>query len=318
MKGLAVCTCVAANYLSFARVLADSFLRFHPQVPFYVVVGDRRDPAALFERAGVRPLRMEDLGVPGLGRMLLRYDRKQVMVAMKPAVIRYLLEQGYEAVLFLDPDMLVTAPLDPVLKAAQEHSLTLTPHVGPKMAESEDAQRERELLYTGIYNGGFVGARNSGETLRFLRWWEARLRTHCMEELKQGLHFDQRWLDLAPGYVGDLHLLRDEGVNAAYWSLAGAEVRRTVDGLTVSGRPLRLFHFSGFNPAWPELVTRHVPGLTVEQMGEAAELFRRYAALVREAGWAETVVEPWPWNGWRHQWRRVVVQWRRVRPYRPF
>lgn len=318
MRGLAVCTCVASNYLSFARVLVDSFLRFHPDIPFYVVVGDRRAPAAMLARTGVTALRIEDLNIPDLGRMLLRYDRKQVMVAMKPAAIRYLLEQGYEAVLFLDPDMLVTAPLDPVLKAVQEHALTLTPHVGPEMAGSGDPRRERELLYTGIYNGGFVGAAKREETLRFLRWWEGRLRTHCMEELRQGLHFDQRWLDLAPGYVGDLHLLRDEGVNAAYWGLSGMEVRWTADGLTVGGRPLRLFHFSGFSPARPELVTRHVPGLTVEQMGEAAELFRRYEALLREANWAETVDEPWPWDGWRRQWRRVVVQWRRVRPYRPF
>ncbi len=318
MKGLAACTCVAANYLSFARVLADSFRKFHPDIPFYVMVGDRGEPGALLQRETVRTLCIEDIEVPDLGRMLLRYDRKQVMVAMKPAVMRHLLERGHETVLFLDPDMLVTGALDPVLAAVREHALTLSPHAGPKLADGSDPQRERALLYAGIYNGGLIGATRREETLRFLRWWEGRLRTHCVEAVRLGLHFDQRWLDLAPGFVGDLHLLRDDGCNAAYWSLAGLEVRRTPEGWTVDGAPLRLFHFSGYSPARPELVTRHVPGLMVDQMGEAAELFRRYAALLREAGWAETANEPWPWDGWRHQWRRVMVQWRRVRPYRPF
>lgn len=318
MKGLAVCTCVAANYLSFARVLVESFRRFHPEIPFYVVVGDRREPGGLLGVEGARPLRLTDLEIPGLGRMLLRYDRKQVMVAMKPAVLRHLLEQGHEAVLFLDPDMLVTAPLDPVLEAVKAHSLTLTPHAGPKLTEEEGAAQERALLYAGIYNGGFVGATNREETLRFLHWWEGRLRTHCMEALRQGIHFDQRWLDLAPGFVGDLRLLRDEGCNAAYWSLKDVEVKRTAEGWTVNGMPLRLFHYSGFSPARPEMVTRHVPEMRVDGMGDAADLYRLYAELLQKAGWAETVDAGWSWDGWRHQWRRVVTQWRRMRPYRAF
>lgn len=318
MKGTAVCTCVATNYVSFARVLADSFRGFHPDIPFYVLVGDRREPAGLLQREWARALRIRDLGIPSLQRMLLVYDRKQMMVAMKPAVLRHLLEQGHESVLFLDPDTLVTASLDPVLETVHSHAFTLTPHAGPALAAAANPQRERALLYAGIYNGGFVGVTNRDETLRFLHWWEGRLRTHCMESLKQGLHFDQRWLDLAPGFVGDLHLLRDPGCNAAYWNLADQEVRPMEDGLAIGGVPLRLFHFSGFSPAAPERVTRHRPELTVDRLGPAGELYRRYALLLREAGWAETVNEPWSWDGWRRQYRRVMVQWRRLRPYRPF
>lgn len=318
MKGLAVCTAVAANYLPLARVLVDSFRRFHPEMPFYVVVGDRRDAQALLGRETARALRLEELRIPELGRMLLHYDRKQVMVAAKPAVLRYLLEEGHEAALFLDPDMLVTAALDPALEVVKSHALTLTPHL-PYGPEGEDgAGREKALLYAGLYNGGFVGARQCEETLRFLRWWEGRLRTHCMEAVRLGLHFDQRWLDLAPGYVGDLHLLRDRGINAAYWNVGGQEVRGAEEGITIGGDLLRLLHLSGYSPARPEQVTKHVPEMTVDGMGEMAEVYRRYGALLREAGWTETGGDPWSWDGWRHQWRRAVAQWRRWRPYRPF
>lgn len=311
MKRLAACTCVAANYLSFARVLVESFRGFHPEIPFYVVVGDRREPGGLLRAGGATPLRLSDLKVEGLRRMLQRYERKQVMVAMKPAVLRHLLERGHEAAVFLDPDMLVTATLEPVLETVLEHALTLSPHVGPKIVAADDPARERTLLYAGMYNGGFVGVTNREETLRFLGWWEGRLRTHCMEAVRQGIHFDQRWLDLAPGFVGDLHLLRDEGCNAAYWSLTDAEVKRTLDGWTVNGQPLRLFHYSGFSPARPEMVTRFAPGMRIDEIGDAADLFRLYAKLLHDAGWTETADEGWPWGGWRHRWKSMVARWRR-------
>lgn len=315
MKGLAVCTAVAANYLPFARVLADSFLKYHPEIPFFVLVGD---PQASPGRDKVRVLRLEELRIASLRRMLIEYDRKQVMVAAKPAVLRYLLEEGHDSALFLDPDMLVTAPLDPALEVVQRHSLTLTPHLffGPE-GES-DERRERALLYAGLYNGGFVGASRCEQTLRFLRWWEGRLRTHCMEAVRLGLHFDQRWLDLAPGYVEDLRLLRDRGVNAAYWNVSGREVKRTEQGLTINGEPLRLFHMSGYSPERPQQVTRHQAEMLVEELGELAGVYREYGRLLKEAGWAEESGAPWAWDGWRRQWRRIVAQWRRVRPYRPF
>ena len=50
MPELAVATVVAKNYVSFARVLAESFLRQHPDIPFFALLSDEVhghfDPAA--------------------------------------------------------------------------------------------------------------------------------------------------------------------------------------------------------------------------------------------------------------------------------
>ena len=43
MPDLAVATIVAKNYVSFARVLAQSFLSYHPDVPFFVLLSDEVD-----------------------------------------------------------------------------------------------------------------------------------------------------------------------------------------------------------------------------------------------------------------------------------
>jgi hypothetical protein len=313
MKRVAACTVFAANFAAMARVLRDSFHQFHPEIPFHMLLVGTKEEAGLLggESAGV--LGLHELRIPGLWKMLLRYERKQVLTALKPALIRFLLEQGYESVLFLDADLQVLATLDPVLQVVAEHSLTLTPHVGPAFALTGTPADAKPLLLAGVNNTGVVGVTNREESRRFVNWWEGRLRSHCLEDVRNGFHFDQRWADLAMGFVEDLHLLRDPGVNVAYWNLSQVKVRETPEGCTADGAPLRLFHFSGYSPARPEFVTRHIPGLRINQMGEAAELFRRYASLLEAAGWADVNERPWPWDGLRHQCRRVAAQWHRWR-----
>ena len=298
-KGIAVCTSVAGNYLAFARVFAASFQRYHPGIPLHILLPDGQTPGDTVEGAEVHMLRLEDLHIPALGRMLIRYDRKQVLVAAKPALLRHMLESGYQTAIYLDPDMLVTGSLDPMLEEVARHALSLTPHIGPRFATAERTDLERSLLLAGMYNGGVVGVTHCDESRRFLAWWEERLQTHCVEAVREGLHYDQRWLDMAPALVADLHLLRDPGVNVAYWNLPDLDVRAGRDGLLVNNAPLRLFHFSGFDPARPQRVSRYEPELKVEEADPVADLFRRYAALLNEAGWDETSKRPWPWDGWR-------------------
>ncbi len=287
-----VCTAIAGNFVSLARVLTASFRQYHPDIPFYVLIAD----TATHSIEHATTLRLQDLQIPGLNRMLIRYDRKQIVVAAKPALLRHLLDSGFQSVLYLDADMLVTASLDGPMEKVASHSLTLTPHLGPNTAGPDRTVLEQALLFAGMYNGGFVGASNSPETRRFLAWWEERLRTHCLEDVRAGFHYDQRWLDMAPAFVADLHLLRDPGVNLAYWNLPDFD----------STAPIRLFHFSGFNPAIPNQVTRHQPSLRVDQLGPVAHLFSRYVNLLNEAAWPQTIHRPWPWDGWRSLFRRLI------------
>jgi hypothetical protein len=249
MNRIAVCTCVAGNYVSYARVLAQSLRRHHPETKLHVLVVDKQPPRFERESLSASVVTLKDLRISKLWRMLLAYDRKQMVVAMKPALLRYVLDAGFESALFLDPDMLVMADLDPVFEAVASHSLTLTPHVGPALAAADKADLERSLLMAGMYNGGFVGISNRPESRRFLAWWEMRLGRLCFDAMQHGLHYDQRWLDLAPAFVEDLHLLRDPGCNFAYWNFPFRALQPEGDGFSVNGSPLRLFHFSGFDPA---------------------------------------------------------------------
>jgi hypothetical protein len=62
------------------------------------------------------------------------------------------------------------------------------------------------------------------------------------------IYVDQRWLDLAVASSNGIGVLRDPGLNVAYWNLhERALLPDECGGWTVNGRPLKFFHFSGYD-----------------------------------------------------------------------
>ena len=291
MSGPVIATIVAANYLPWARVLRDSIRRVLPDVPFRILLAAPESECQRAENMGLDLVRLAQLRIPVLEDMLHRYQRLPLVVAVKPALIRFLLEQGHETVMHLDADILVTGDLQPLLTEVAGHALSVTPHrlsPSPKM--------ERTLLRAGIYNAGFVGVSNHPAARRFLEWWERRLQTHCLWDAEGGLNGDQRWLDLAVGFVEDWHIICDPGCNVAYWNLDERPVTRQGSEYRVADGPLRFFHFSGFNPGAPDVVSRFGPKRTVSELGPLADLFREYRGRLYDAGWAEAEKSMWPWG----------------------
>jgi hypothetical protein len=69
---------------------------------------------------------------------------------------------------------------------------------------------------------------------------------------------EQRWLDFAPSLCRT-HVLRDRGVNVAYFNLHERPLS-VVDGRIHAGdAPLRAFHFSGYELSNPDVLCRY-PG----------------------------------------------------------
>ena len=98
-----------------------------------------------------------------------------------------------------------------------------------------------------------MGVSNSLEGCAFLDWWEDRCLKFGFEDLRAGLFVDQKWVNLAPCFFVNLRILRDAGCNVAYWNLPERNLSDK-DGayLVNESSPLVFFHYSGYNPNFPE------------------------------------------------------------------
>lgn len=286
-------TIVAKNFLPAARVLARSFREHHPDVPFFVVLADEVQSCFEPDREPVTLLSLDALGLPDRRRLCFRYTRHPITASAKPWLLTHLLDLGFSGALYLDADMLVTGDLTPLFDAARRHSLVLTPHLLRPPRGPDRVARELAVLRAGAFNGGCLGTSGSSEARRFLSWMQQRMLFHCRRSLAEGLHHDQRWLDLAPAMLDDVCIVRDPGCNVAYWNLAERAIELGPSGMTVGGAPCRFVHFSGFDPARPHALSRHAPPTAEPATGPVAALFERYARRLESAGLAEA--ERWPY-----------------------
>jgi hypothetical protein len=289
---LAAGTIAAKSDLALARVVASSFRRFHPDVPFFVLLTDEVsgyfDPAAEpFELLTLDDL---SLGDPGFR---FAHSRQELTYAATPYLLQHLLDRGAARAVFLKQESLVTAPLGDPLGRLDRHAIVLTPHLHEPLEGDSAVDRELDVLRAGVYNVGFIGVSDTAEARRFLLWWQDRLRGRCRYAPEDGLHFEQRWLDLAPVFFEGVHVLRDSGFNVGHWSLPERTLTVVGDEVSVDGKTCAFVRFSGFDRDRPALVTRYSPRLRVDELGSGARLFEGYAEQLDAAGHAES--SGWPY-----------------------
>jgi hypothetical protein len=282
-------TIVSRNYGAQAACLMESLGRVEPGVRRVVVTTD--GPIA-FKDPGVRTIDAAYL-VPGFPAMCAYYDALELNTAVKPHAFKALLaEEGVTSAAYLDPDIWVYRPLDLVREGLARAPLALTPHTTrPLLGQANP--NDHVILTSGAYNLGFMAARAEPQIEALLDWWAEKLRFDCRVDFANGLFTDQKWMDLAPGFVSDLALLRSPALNLAYWNLEGREVAKAADGWSVDGEPLAFFHFSGFDPARPELLSKHQDRVRVTPGTPLAELMKDYAAALLRNGHAAASVIPY-------------------------
>lgn len=294
-----VFTIVARNYLPHARVLAASLARHNPGTRLHVVVLD--DPDRLLpEEPSFELVRADDLPFEPrseLHTMAAIYDLTELATALKPWAFAHLFDRGASVVVYLDPDIEVFDSLGPLEPLALAHGILLTPHVTEPLPRDGGRPDERDLLLAGIYNLGFLALSSDGASA-FLPWWRERLRRSCLNDTAEGLFVDQRWVDFAPALFST-GILKDPGYNVAYWNLPHRDLAREGDRVLVDGRPLRFFHYSGFSPLTPHLLSRHQhasPRVRTDDDPILANLCSGYAAALLQAGFAACRALPYAFS----------------------
>jgi glycosyltransferase involved in cell wall biosynthesis/GT2 family glycosyltransferase len=291
-----VFTIVAGNYLAYARVLAASLARHNPQSRLHVVVLDdpkhhiAAEPSFEIVHADALPFDPPS----DFYTMAATYDVTELATAVKPWAFEHFFAHGASVVIYLDPDIEVFDSLGPLEHLTQRHGMLLTPHITEPLPQDGRRPDERDFLLSGIFNLGFL-ALAAGPAKSVLPWWRERLRRSCLNDPAQGLFVDQRWIDFAPALF-EPRILKDPGYNVAYWNLPHRVLARDGDRIVVNERPLRFFHYSGFSPDAPHLLSKHQHASQRIRLSDSpllAELCQRYAAALNEAGFAEGRSRPY-------------------------
>jgi len=280
------CTIIARNYLPAARVLAESFAHHHPGSVLDVLLLDDVNRSVDASSEPFCVLHLDDIGIPHdeLRKMIAIYDVLEIATAVKPWLLETLLAGGADVVLYLDPDIVVYAPLDELVERAADAGIVLTPHVTRPLPRDGRSVTESDILASGIYNLGFVAV--SRAAVAFLDFWKVRLRRECVTDPVHMRFVDQRWVDFVPGLFCT-SIVQDPTFNVAYWNLHGRDV--AFDGVRplLDGEPIHFFHFSGYSPDAPHLLSKHQgeqPRILLSERPGLARLCDDYGSRLVDAG----------------------------------
>lgn len=267
------------NYLHYSRTLASSFARHHPDFSCVFAIADTRrndlgkDDFPEFDAH----IFFDDLDLPDRSAFSFRYDILELNTAIKPTIFRRLFAEGFDRVIYLDPDIFAYRRFDEVLRAFDEGATSiLTPHALSPNLHSE-SPNDLTFMRAGVYNLGFLALAKTPETSDLLEWWETRLRTECVvNRLNDGIFVDQKFMDLWPAYCPGTHILRDPAYNVAYWNLDSRTITKTDERYEVNGSPLAFFHFSGINHDDRSVLSKHQQRWKPTSTKELENLFVDY------------------------------------------
>jgi hypothetical protein len=270
-------TACSVNYLDKAIAMCLSVLDHHPDARMVILLADgKRKISQSHSRISI--LWAQDIGFPDYLKCAFKYNIIEFNTALKPFVARHLL-RSYETVIYLDPDVCVFSPLESVFSSLESHSAVFTPHATTPYI-GEGRPRDRDLLRFGSCNLGFFAVKRSNSSDLMLRWWHDCCKVDCFYDPHQGLGVDQKWIDLVFSFFDDMKILKDIGLNVAFWNLHEREISSREGTWYVNDKiPLKFVHFSSFIEADEDAVadkqTRYAPG-SRKDFSRVASIYRSY------------------------------------------
>jgi hypothetical protein len=273
-------TIATANFLSQAKTVGDSYLAHNPQDKFTIVLLDKLNEN--FDRSFFGALEMieiDKIGIDGFQEMVNRYSIFELSNSLKPFCAEFFLNrfENLDALIYLDSDLFIYSNFDELESLLTKYNIIITPHFFTPLPADGIKQNERHFLNSGMYNGGFFAINKSSEALKFLRWWQERMRTLCLVDVAKGLFVDQIWLNYVPLYFKGVHLLDNRGFNVAFWNLHERKISKENHQYLVNeSEPLVFYHFSGYNIGKREILGKYQNRHTFENRPELIPLFDDY------------------------------------------
>lgn len=266
------------NHIGRALSLKHSVEERCQNVNFIVCLVDKLEDRSL--APGCEFFSAESLQLPFLDEMLRKYTALELNSALKPYFAQHLLNtKKADQIIYLDSDILLYEDIVAYSSHSfEDYSILISPHALSSPIE-DTHQTDRNFLRSGIYNAGFFAVKNDVHGNEFLDWWKGKLKNHCFINASEGMFAEQLWLNLAPLYHPKTKVIKDPGVNVAYWNLHERNITLKGGKYLVNNQHLLIFfHFSGATPQTfkENKLTVHASHYTLSDRPELLPLFTEY------------------------------------------
>lgn len=272
-----ICTIITSNYFPYAATLFKSLIKFNPQEKLNVLVCDNGnlDPAPL-KYPGIKITRLKDLyGYSNTDSIFIKYKENDDALrwSLKPVFISYLLDHGFEKVIFTDCDIFFFNDYDFLFKDLNNADILLTLHrttTNPKI----DEDGFLSFFRFGMFNAGFVGASKKG--IPALQWWARACLFKNEVNLNSGIYKDQKYLDALPILFDNVKVIEHRGCNIAFWNQQECERTLVNSQLLINKKyPIIFIHFT----------RKYIPELLEGHDALIMPYFREYENCFRETGY---------------------------------
>ncbi len=278
-----VFTICSANHLAQARCLGDSLKQYAPGYTLVIGLVDRIDGRFTRQDVEYEVIEAEEIGLSSFSDMAARYSIIELNCAMKPFFCLHILDRyKLSRIVYLDSDIYLFGNLNLAEEALDTHDIIITPHFTTPFNDDK-IPLERDVLKSGLYNGGFFAINNNEKGLAFINWWKERLIDQCYYNFCEGMGVDQAWLDFVPLYFEKVMVLQNKGYNVAYWNLH----ERSVSGKNGAYRvndtePLIFFHISGYDVNQPGQLSKHQNRYIFDTLPVVKEIYEEYRSALQQ------------------------------------
>lgn len=282
-----VFTLCSNNYLAQAICLGTSFLKYNHDYAFKIGLVDRKDEVINYNQIPFEQIEVEKIGIASFDEMIRQYSITELNTAVKPFYFKYFfdLNQAIDKIIYLDPDILVYGPFTELEKVLAEDAIVITPHFTTPINDDK-FQAENDFLNSGLYNLGFLAVKRSIESAGFLDWWADRLSHKAYINFAKGMFTDQLWINFVPLFFKNVKVLTHPGYNTAYWNLHERSLTEKNNNYFVNSTfPLIFFHFSGYDPLKPYILSKYQNRFTFENRKDVLPLFSGYSELLFQNSW---------------------------------
>lgn len=251
-------TVCSLNRLGQILVLGKSLLQYNPEYRFIIGLADEEGERLPASYEGFEFISLSAIHLDVHEKITTQYDIFELSCALKAYYGRYILAKYQPDQLFyFDTDMAVYHSLAYLETELEQYSILLTPHYLAPVPEDGKYPMERDVLNSGLYNGGFFAVKNDATGKHFFEWWCNRLADQGYNNVSEGMMVDQLWLNLVPLFFKDVLIVSHAGCNFAYWNMHERLLTEKDGALYVNEQPLLFYHFSGYRVDQPQKISIH-------------------------------------------------------------